>query len=136
LEVLRAAGAENLDGKVVIDVANVIPPGARGSESLGEQVQKTFPDARVVKTLNTINCEVMVNPGQLAGPHTAFLSGNDAGAKQAARELLESFGWIDVFDLGDIATARATEGYLPLWLSVWKQLGTVGFNIHVVRQPS
>jgi hypothetical protein len=61
------------------------------------------------------------------------LSGNDSGAKQTVRELVETFGWTDAIDLGDIATARATENYLPLWLSVWKRLGTPAFNIKVVR---
>ena len=133
LAALRAAGAANLAAKIVVDVANVLSSEGPGRESLGEQIQKAFPLAKVVKTLNTINCEVMVNPHQLAGPHTVFLSGNDAGAKQTVREFVEAFGWNDVIDLGDMATARATEGYLPLWLSLWKQLGTPAFNIQVVR---
>lgn len=133
LEALQAADPDNLEGKVVIDVANVLPPADSSGQSLGERIQGAFPLARVVKTLNTVNCEVMVNPRTLPGAHTLFVSGNDAGAKQVARDLLESFGWTDVIDLGDITTARATEGYLPLWLSIWKQLKTAGFNIHVVR---
>jgi len=80
-----------------------------------------------------MNCELMVNPSKLGESHTLFISGNDAGAKTKVRELLQAFGWTDVMDLGDIVTARATEGYLPLWLSVWKHLGTLSFNIKVVR---
>src|SRR5262245_43335853 len=133
LAALRAAGAANLDGKIVVDVANVLPPERAGSESLGEQLQNAFPRAKVVKTLNTINCELMVNPSRLPESHTLFISGNDAGAKTKVRELLQAFGWTDVMDLGDIATARATEGYLPLWSSVRKQLGTLSFNIKIVR---
>ena len=133
LAALRAAGEANLDGKVVVDVANVLTPQGPGPESLGEQVQKAFPNAKVVKTLNTINCELMVAPAKLPGSHTVFLSGNDAGAKERVRNLLESFGWKDAIDLGDISTARATEGYVPLWMSLWKQLGTLTFNINVVR---
>jgi predicted dinucleotide-binding enzyme len=133
LAALRAAGAANLAAKIVVDVANVLSSEGPGRESLGEQIQRAFPLAKVVKTLNTINCEVMVNPRQLAGPHTVFVSGNDAGAKKTVREFVEAFGWNDVIDLGDMATARATEGYLPLWLSLWKQLGTPAFNIQVVR---
>lgn len=130
---LRAAGGENLEGKIVVDVANVLPPVEGVSESLGEQIQQAFPLAKVVKTLNTVNCEVMVNPTALRASHTLFLSGNDDGAKKAVRDLLESFGWSDILDLGDIRTARACEGYLALWLATWKSLGTGAFNIKVVR---
>jgi predicted dinucleotide-binding enzyme len=130
---LKAARQENLNGKIVIDVANVLPPDERGNESLGEQIQNAFPLAKVVKTLNTINCELMVNPQTLSASHTVFLSGNDEGAKTAVRALLESFGWSDILELGDISTARATESYLPLWLAAWKTLGTVAFNVKVVR---
>ena len=133
LAALRAAGAANLDGKVVIDVANVLTPEGPGRESLGEQIQKAFPHARIVKTLNTMNCDLMVDPDGLPGSHTVFLSGNDPGAKQTVRALLESFGWKDTIDLGEISTARATEGYVTLWRSLWKQLGTLTFNISVVR---
>ena len=133
LSALRAARAESLDGKIVVDVANVLSSEGPGPESLGEQIQKAFPLAKVVKTLNTINCDVMVNPHKLPGSHTVFLSGNDAGAKQTVREFVEAFGWNDVIDLGDMATARATEGYVPLWMSLWKQLGTLTFNVKVVR---
>jgi len=133
LAALHAAGAANLDGKVVVDVANVLSPQRPGSESLGETLQTAFPRARVVKTLNTINCGLMVDPCQLTEPHTLFISGNDAGAKATVRELLRAFGWTDILDLGDIATARATEGYLPLWSSLSRQLGTMAFNIKVVR---
>jgi 8-hydroxy-5-deazaflavin:NADPH oxidoreductase len=133
LEALEAAGARNLEGKVLVDVANLLSADPPGPESLGEQIQNAFPLARVVKTLNTVNCDVMVNPRRLADPHTIFLSGNDALAKETARALLESFGWIDILDLGDIATARAAEGLVPLWVALWKRLGTMAFNIKVVR---
>jgi len=133
LAALHAAGASNLDGKIVVDVANVLSAEIPISESLGERIQKAFPRAKVVKTLNTINCELMVNPAQLADSHTLFVSGNDAGAKATVRELVQAFGWTDIVDLGDITTARATEGYLPLWSSLWRQLGTLAFNIKVVR---
>jgi hypothetical protein len=133
LDVLRAAGSEKFDGKILVDVANVLPPVHAGAESLGQQIQNALPGARVVKTLNTINCAVMVDPQKVPGPHTLFLSGNDPDAKKVVSGLLESFGWKDVIDLGDITTSRATESYLPLWLSLWKSLGTAAFNIKVVR---
>jgi predicted dinucleotide-binding enzyme len=87
----------------------------------------------VVKTLNTVNCALMVDPARIAGSHTLFLSGDDAAAKREVRALVESFGWRDVIDLGDITTARASESYLPLWLSLWKAVGSADFNIQVVR---
>jgi predicted dinucleotide-binding enzyme len=130
---LTSAGADALEGKILVDVANVLPPDERTSESLGEQIQSAFPRAKVVKTLNTINCELMVAPGRLSAAHTLFLSGNDNQAKTAVRGLLESFGWGDILDLGDISTARATERYLPLWLALWKTLGTTAFNVKIVR---
>ena len=130
---LRGAGAKNVDGKILVDVANILPPDNRGSESRGEQIQKAFPSAKVVKTLKTINCELMVRPQTLSTSHTVFIGGNDAQAKRTVRGLLESFGWSDILDLGDIGTARATESYLPLWLAAWQTLGTVAFNIKVVR---
>jgi predicted dinucleotide-binding enzyme len=133
LSALRAADARNLDGKVLIDVANVLPPDEVGPRSLGEQIQDAFPAAKVVKALNTVNCDVMVNPASVAGRHTVFVSGNDAAAKRQTVALLESFGWIDIIDLGDITTARATEAYLPLWMALWRKLGTAAFNVSIVR---
>lgn len=130
---LRSAGEENLSGKILIDVANILPPVAGHNEALGEQIQKTFPAAKVVKALNTVNCEVMVEPSKLSSTHAIFICGNDDNARTTVRELLETFGWRDVIDLGGISSARATEGYLPLWLELWKTLGTAQFNIAVVR---
>src|SRR5262245_21747453 len=129
LDALRAAGAPNLEDKILVDVANVLPPDGNTSESLGERIQKAFPRAKVVKTLSTINSEVMVNPGSLPESHTLFVSGNDPAAKRTVRELMQAFGWTDTIDIGDIATSRATEGYLSLWLSLWNCLGTPAFNI-------
>ena len=133
IEVLRQAGADRLSDKILIDVANTLPPDASSAESLGERIQKAFPRTKVVKTLNTTNCDVMVNPSRLRDVHTMFMCGNDAGAKATVRRLLESFEWKDIVDIGDITNARATEQYLPLWLALWKQLGTTLFNIRVVR---
>ena len=145
LAALTAAGAENLAGKVVVDVANPLdvsagmPPALNpcNTDSLGEQIQRTFPDARVVKALNTVNCDVMVDPGILGGSHTMFLCGNDATAKDEVRGLLESFGWPpdDLLDLGDIAAARGMEMYLALWLRLWQATGTGHLNVKLVREP-
>ena len=133
IDALRTAGEANLEDKIIVDVANVLPPAQTGPESLGQQIQRVFPRAKVVKTLNTINCQVMVNPASVPGAHSVFISGNDASAKKQVRALLESFGWRDIIDLGDIATSKATEAYLPLWVDIWKSLGTASFNISVTR---
>jgi len=133
LDALSAAGEKRLSGKVLIDVANILQPERRRPESLAEQIQATFPQAKVVKALNTMNCTLMVDPSTLSESHTVFMSGNDGDAKKRARELLQALGWKDVIDLGDVTTARATESYLALWVAVWKALGTVQFNIKVVR---
>jgi hypothetical protein len=142
IDALEAAGERNLDGKVVIDIANPLdfskgmPPTLTicNTDSLGEQIQRRFPKAKVVKTLNTVNASVMVAPAQVAGgDHTVFVSGNDAGAKQAVTKLLVTFGWKDIIDLGDITSARATEMILPLWLRLWGALGSPTFNLRIVR---
>ena len=139
---LRAAGVANLAGKVLVDVSNPLdfssgmPPtlAVCNTDSVGEQIQREFPAARVVKTLNTVNCDVMVDPSLLPGPHTMFLAGNDDAAKADVRALLESFGWPpgDVVDLGDIGGSRGMEMYLPLWLRFWQATGTGHFNVKLV----
>lgn len=139
---LTAAGAPNLAGKILVDVANPLdfsggfPPSLSlaNTDSLGEQVQRAFPEARVVKTLNTVNCELMVDPGRLAGgAHSVFVSGDDADAKVVVTSLLHELGHADVINLGDITTARGPEMYLALWLRLMQALGTVEFSVRVVR---
>ncbi len=139
---LAAAGADNLADKVLIDISNPLdfskgmPPSLTvcNTDSLGEQLQRAFPRVKVVKTLNTMNAYLMVGPQQLAeGAHTVFVSGNDAAAKQTVRSLLESFGWRDIFDLGDISTARGTEMILPIWVRVWGAIQNPMFSFKLVR---
>ncbi len=142
LEALNAAGAKNLAGKILVDIANPLdfskgmPPSLTvcNTDSLGEQIQRAFPDAKVVKTLNTMNAYLMVGPRQLAGgAHTVFVSGNDAAAKKQVTALLQSFGWEDIVDLGDITTARGTEMMLPIWVRAWGAVGTPMFSFRLVR---
>jgi predicted dinucleotide-binding enzyme len=143
LEALNLAGASNLAGKILLDLANPLdfsrgmPPTLSicNDSSLGEQIQAAFPDTRVVKTLNTVSASLMVDPGKLPGDHVMFIAGNDAEAKQQIERtvLREWFGWREVVDLGGIASSRGTEMYLPLWLRMWGALGTANFNIAIVR---
>ncbi len=141
LDMLTAAGEEHLAGTVVLDVTNPLdfsggfPPTlfVKDTDSLGEQVQRAFPDARVVKSLNTMTASLMVDPGQLGETTTVFVSGEDADAKAIVTALLADLGHRDVVDLGGIETARGVEMYLPLWLRTMGALGTGVFNIKVVR---
>ncbi len=145
LAALHLAGAENLGHKILIQVGNPLdfskgmPPSLTvcNTDSLGEQTQREFPDARVVKALNTVNCEVMINPARIPGDHALPICGNDAEAKkEVAAKLSEWFGWkpSNIVDLGDITGARGTEMYLPLWLRLWGAVGTPVFNIQLARE--
>jgi 8-hydroxy-5-deazaflavin:NADPH oxidoreductase len=142
LAALGAAGSANLSGKVVMDVSNPLdfsqgmPPVLNpvNTDSNAERIQGSFPEARVVKTLNTMNAGLMVDPGRLAGgDHSVFVSGDDAEAKKTVTGLLEELGHRDVIDLGDITTARGAEMLLPVWLRLWSALGTPDFNFKIVR---
>jgi 8-hydroxy-5-deazaflavin:NADPH oxidoreductase len=143
LDALEAAGREHLAGKVLVEVGNPLdfsggmPPtlAVCNTDSLGEQVQRAFPDARVVKALNTMNCTVMVDPASVPGEHDVFVCGDDAGAKRHVRELLETFGWpaARIIDLGGIAASRGVEMYVTLWLSLYGAVGSPHFNIAVAR---
>ncbi len=145
LAALRLAGAENLAGKVLIDLANPLDFSQEreslsvcNTDSLGEQIQRAFPQVKVVKTLNTITARVMVNPRLVAdGDHTVFVAGNDAAAKTQVIDILQNwFGWRDVIDLGDIDGARGMEMILPLWLELYGALHTSIIGFKVVRRVS
>ena len=143
LEALGAAGEENLSGKVLVDVANPLdfsqgmPPrlSVCNDDSLGEQIQRAFPTAKVVKALNTMNAAIMVDPARVPGAHDVFVCGNEDDAKAQVAELLQSFGWPAerIVDLGDITAARGQEMYLPLWLRLMGAVGQPNFNIRAVH---
>jgi predicted dinucleotide-binding enzyme len=142
LEALEMAGEDNLNGKVLIDISNPLdfsrgmPPTlwVSNTDSLGERIQRRFPEAKVVKTLHTMNAYLMVDPAQLSGAdHTVFVCGDDAEAKAEVTELLRSFGWQDIIDLGDITTARGTEMLMPIWLRLFGALQKPVFNFKIVR---
>ncbi len=142
IEALRMAGTANLAGKPLLDLGNRLrfepgkPPVSLfvDGDSLAEEIQRTFPDARVVKSLNTMNCRVMVEPSLVPGEHHVFVSGNDADAKAAVCGLLREFGWRDanILDLGDVTTARGPEAIMPLWLRARGAFGNVPFNLRWV----
>jgi predicted dinucleotide-binding enzyme len=145
ISALKLADAKNLDGKVLVDIANPLDfskgmppsliPELSNTNSLGEEIQKTFPGAKVVKTLNTMWAGLMVNPNMISGgDHSAFICGNDADAKAKVKSLLNEFGWKNenILDLGDITAARGTEAVLPIWLRIWSATQNGAFNLKVV----
>ncbi|ACY14600.1 NADPH-dependent F420 reductase [Haliangium ochraceum] len=143
MDVIAAAGSA-IDGKLLLDITNPLdfsqgmPPSSltRGEDSLAERIQRAHPTVKVVKTLNTMNCDVMVDPSRVPGEHAVFVSGDDAEAKKQVENILRAwFGWKQVIDLGDLSTARGTEAYVLMWLRMWGALGTTDFNIQIVRAP-
>jgi 8-hydroxy-5-deazaflavin:NADPH oxidoreductase len=142
VDALTQAGHAHLKGKIIVDIANPLdfsngfPPTLSpvNNDSLGELIQRTFPDTKVVKTLNTMNCYLMVDPTGVPGDHTVFVSGNDEAAKSSVTEILKSFGWKEknIIDLGDITTARGTEQLLPIWIRLYGKLKHAMFNFNIV----
>jgi predicted dinucleotide-binding enzyme len=141
LEALQLAGRENLQGKILCDVANPLdfskgmPPSLTvcNTDSLGELIQRQFTEVKVVKTLNTMNCHLMVNPGLLKDTGNVFLCGNNAESKAEVDSLLRSFGWQKIIDLGDISASRGTEQILPIWIRLMETMGTPMFNFSIVQ---
>jgi len=142
LEALEAAGSQNLANKILLDVSNPLdfskgrPPTLTisNTDSLGEAIQRQLPDTRVVKTLNTMNCRIMVDAARVPGEHDVFVAGNDPEARaQVSRWLKEWFGWKAPIDLGDITASRGLEMWLPLWLRIMGAVKTPDFNVKVVR---
>jgi predicted dinucleotide-binding enzyme len=142
LDALNLAGEANLAGKVLLDVSNPLdfsrgfPPSlfVSDTDSLAEQIQRTFPEARVVKSLNTMTAALMVDPGRVGGgDHSTFVSADDPEAKKTVVDLLVSMGHTDVIDLGDLSTARAAEMLLPVWVRLMGALGTPYLQFKIVR---
>ncbi len=142
LEALQAVGAEALGGKVLIDLANPLdsskgfPPTLliSNTDSLAEQIQRTFPTARVVKAFNTVTVALLVNPKALHGVETTiFLAGDDADARATVAGIAADLGWTDVIQFDDLTAARGLEMWLPLWIRLMRLQGTAMFNIKVVR---
>src|SRR5215211_4311352 len=142
LQALAIAGPENLNAKILVDVSNPLdfsngfPPSLTifGTDSLAEQIQRALPYTKVVKTLNTVTARIMVYPQEVAGgDHHVFISANDADAKSQVIELLRDFGWVNIFDLGDLSTARGTEAYLLLWVRLFGSMNTGMINVKIMK---
>jgi len=143
LPALALAGKENLSGKTMIDISNPLdfskgfPPSLTvcNTDSLAEQIQRAYTDVKVVKTLNTMNAYIQVNPALIPGDHTVFVNGNDATAKEEVKGILKSFGWREdnIIDMGDITTARGTEMILPILVRLFGTLKHGTFNFHIAQ---
>lgn len=146
LSAFQAAGKENLDGKIILDLALPLsfspdrPPhlSFANDDSLGERLQRMLPTSHVVKSLNTMAFPVMLNPEKLPGHHNVFVSGNSLSAKKVVSDFLRELGWPDdaIIDLGDLITARSTEMYANLLFNVSAVYGTYEFNIAIIRNIS
>jgi 8-hydroxy-5-deazaflavin:NADPH oxidoreductase len=142
LDALRSTDSKDLEGKTLIDVSNPLdfskgmPPtlSTVNTDSLGEKIQREFPQLKVVKALNTCNCKVMVDPSRVPGEHDLFICGNDAAAKEQVRNLVREWGWKTIYDLGDITNARATEQLMPLWIRLFVQFGNADFDWRIVKK--
>jgi predicted dinucleotide-binding enzyme len=138
---LDALAPVDLDGKVLLDVSNPLdfsagfPPTmtVKDTDSLAEQIQRAHPEARVVKSLNTVTAGVMVHPGTLPERSTIFVAGDDPLAREAVRELLGELGWVDIIEFPTLDAARGLEMWLPLWVRLMANLGTADFNLRLVR---
>jgi predicted dinucleotide-binding enzyme len=142
IDVLREAGLADAPDRIVIDASNALdhsggfPPSlfVVNTDSLAERIQREFPDARVVKAWNTMTASLMTNPGLLAGgDHSIPICGNDDDARRQVADLLRSFGWHDVVDLGDLTAARGMEAYLLFWLGLYGATGSPLVNTKIVR---
>jgi predicted dinucleotide-binding enzyme len=142
VELLHSIGAPALEGTLLIDVGVGLSDDftelSHPNSSLGEQIQEAFPLTPVVKTLCTMDSTVMVAPGDLEGPSTVFLSGDDAEAKRTTGRLLTDLGWppSSQLDIGGITTARGQEHFALLFMGIAGGLGSHTFNINVVTRPS
>jgi len=143
LEALKLIGADTVRNKTIIDISNPLdfskgmPPSLKpeltNTNSLGEELQKVLPAANVVKALNIVNCEVMVDAKKSGGEPTMFIAGNSAQAKEEVKKILRQFAWTDIIDLGDISGARGMEMLLPIWLRVWSTTRNGHFGFKIVR---
>ena len=146
IPVIQSCNRSDFDNKILMDIANPLDfshgfppsllPGLHNTNSLGEEIQKALPNAKVVKTLNTMWCGVMVNPAMINnGAHQNYICGNDKEAKEKVTGLLASFGWNKdyILDLGDITNARGTESTLLIWTRIYGSKGSGAFNMKIVE---
>jgi len=147
LNAIELIDEDSVQGKIFIDLTNPLdfskgmPPqildGYGNHTSLGEKVQAALPKAFVVKALNTVTANLMVDAKLVGkGDHHLFICGNNSDAKnKVAHFLVDNFGWKagNILDLGGIEKSRVTEAYVPFWVSLMQATGTPMFNIKIVH---
>lgn len=142
VEVLKAAGAERLAGKVLIDTTNPLdfskgmPPrlAVGHIDSGGEVVQRAVPGARVVKAFNIVGHESMFRPEYVGGPPDMLICGNDADAKKQVTSILHDFGWAEVVDFGGIDASRCLEPLCLAWVLYGAKTGQRNHALKMLRK--
>ena len=144
LDALKLATEKNLENRLLVNIANPLDfikgmppclvPELSNTNSLAEEIQKTFPKTKVVKTLNTMWCGLMVDPSLIKGDHINYICGNDEVPKSTVKLLLNEFGWKNdnIIDLGDLTAARGTEAVLPVQLRIYGAKKSAAFNFNIV----
>lgn len=118
---IKLMGLENLTNKIIIDVTNPLkhvdgPNLALGFDnSGGETIQSLIPHAMVVKALNSVGHDLMINPKFSEGTPDMFICGNDENAKTQVTQLIKSFGW-NTIDIGNIEESRLLEPLAMIWI--------------------
>ena len=113
------ASLGDISGKIVIDTTNPLKPDLSGltighETSAGEEIQRAFPAARIVKAFNTTGYNIMASPPPGA---LMLVAGNDAEARATAIALAGAIGF-DARDAGPIERARLMEPLAMLWITL------------------
>jgi predicted dinucleotide-binding enzyme len=138
LPTLEGIGEDVLADRIVLDPSAALTEDmalAYPNDSVAQRVQARFPRARVVKTLNTMNFSIMIDPLASLSQATVFVSGDDEDAKATVKGLLADLGWTSehILDLGGVVTATATEHAAPLYFATVMALQTARLNITIAR---
>ena len=81
----------------------------------------------------TLGAHIMVDPtGATGGEPSMFIAGDDDDAKREAAAIIESFGWTDVVDLGDLEVARYLEPLAMVWVTYWARTDARGHAFKLI----
>ncbi len=124
MEKVLTENKENLKGKIVVDITNVInledwSPVFLGENSGGEITAKLLPESKVVKAFNTIFADVMTSEKQQFNGQklTAFIASDDAEAAEIIKNLANESGF-DGLMVGGIRNARHLEAIAHLNIAI------------------
>ena len=117
---------KNPEGKIFIDLTNPIGEDyilTRGRyTSNGEVIQEILKDSHIVKTLNTLGVEKLINPCVNEKKLTMLLAGNNKIANKKVEELLFEMGF-DPMLIGDIHFSRYLEPLAMIWIEMVRKQG-------------